>query len=291
MIEFKQIIGRGTRLFDGKDYFTIYDFVKAHLKFQDPEWDGPPQADAPCSKCGQNPCACEVPLPKPCAKCGKSPCECPKEPCEVCGQVHCVCEKKKKVKVKLADGKERSIQHMMMTTFWHPDGTPMSAQQFMELLFGKLPDFFRSEAELRALWSAPDTRAKLLQGLADKDFGNDKLLAMQQLIDAEKSDLFDVLAYVAYALPPVTRVVRADHARVYINSHFSAKQQAFLDFVLQHYVTEGVSELEQGKLNPLLRLKYHDSITDAVADLGGQPDEISKVFAGFQKYLYQAWAA
>ena len=42
MIEFKQIIGRGTRLYDGKDYFTIYDFVKAHQHFNDPEWDGEP---------------------------------------------------------------------------------------------------------------------------------------------------------------------------------------------------------------------------------------------------------
>ncbi len=286
MIEFKQIIGRGTRLYDRKDYFTIYDFVKAHLKFQDPEWDGPPQEEDACPKCGQRPCACEVMPPKPCEVCGKSPCDCPKEPCEVCGKMACICEKKRKVKVKLADGKERTIQHMMMTTFWHPDGTPMSAQQFMVMLFGKLPDFFQSEVELRNLWSAPDTRAKLLQGLADKDFGHDKLVAMQQLIDAEQSDLFDVLAYVAYALPPVTRVVRADHARVYINSRFNAKQQAFLDFVLQHYVTEGVTELEQSKLNPLLRLKYHDSITDAVADLGGKPEEIGRAFAGFQKYLY-----
>lgn len=291
MIEFKQIIGRGTRLFDGKDYFTIYDFVRAHLNFQDPEWDGPPEPDEPCLRCGQNPCACVVTPPKPCAVCGKSPCECPKEPCPVCGLIRCVCEKKKKVKVKLADGKERAIQHMMMTTFWHPDGTPMSAQQFMEMLFGKLPDFFQSEEELRALWSAPDTRAKLLQGLADKDFGHDKLVAMQQLIDAEKSDIFDVLAYVAYALPPVTRVVRADHARVHINFRFNAKQQAFLDFVLQHYVSEGVEELERSKLYPLLRLKYRDSIADAVADLGGKPEEIINVFAGFQRYLYQQTVA
>ena len=285
MIEFKQIIGRGTRLYDGKDYFTIYDFVKAHLKFQDPEWDGPPEPDESCQKCGQDPCVCEVTPPKPCAKCGQSPCECPKEPCPVCGKLACICDKKRKVKVKLADGKERTIQHMMMTTFWHPDGTPMSAQQFMELLFGKLPDFFQSEAELRALWGAPGTRAKLLQGLADKDFGHDKLVAMQLLIDAEKSDIFDVLAYVAYALPLVTRAVRADHARVHINSQFNAKQQAFLDFVLPHYVSEGVEELEQAKLTPLLRLKYRDSIADAVKDLG-KAEEIGKAFAGFQKYLY-----
>ena len=286
MIEFKQIIGRGTRLYDGKDYFTIYDFVEAHHHFHDEEWDGPPQAEEPCPTCGMRPCGCEVKPPPVCAVCGKTPCECAKEPCPVCGKVACSCEKKQKVKVKLADGKERTIQHMMLTTFWHPDGTPMSAQQFMELLFGKLPDFFQSEAELRKLWSAPDTRAKLLQGLAEKNFGHDKLVAMQHLIDAAQSDLFDVLAYVAYLLPPVTRVERANQARVHINSQFTAKQQAFLDFVLQHYVTEGVEELGQNKLNPLLRLKYHDSIADAVADLGGKPDEIGRVFAGFQQYLY-----
>ena len=143
--------------------------------------------------------------------------------------------KKQKVKVRLADGKERAIRHIMLTTLWHPDGTPLSAQQFRELLFGKLTDFFQSQAELRALGRAPDTRAKWLQGLAEKDFGHDKLVAMQPLIDAEQSDLFDVLADVACALPIVTRGVRADPARVHINSTFNAKPQAFLDFVLQHY--------------------------------------------------------
>ena len=286
MIEFKQIIGRGTRLFDGKDYFTIYDFVKAHHHFQDPEWDGEPVEPEPCPKCGSYPCVCEVVPPKPCPVCGKSPCECLEEPCSKCGQRPCECKSRKKAKVKLADGKDRTIQHMTATTFWHPDGTPMSAQQFMEMLFGKLPDFFQSEAELRALWSAPDTRSKLLAGLAEKGFGHDQLAEMQKIIDAEKSDLFDVLAHVAYALPPVTREVRADHARVFINSQFNTKQQTFLDFVLSHYVSVGVEELNQDKLKPLLLIKYHNSIQDAVADLG-KPDEISSVFAGFQKYLYQ----
>jgi len=193
---------------------------------------------------------------------------------------------KKKAKVKLADGKERTIQHMMSTTFWHQDGTPMSAQQFMETLFGKLPAFFKDEAELRAIWSSPDTRAKLLQGLAERGFGREQLAEMQKIIDAEKSDLFDVLAFVAYAFPPVTREERALKARAEISVRFSSKQQAFLDFVLSHYVREGVDELDQAKLTPLLRLKYHDSIADAVADLG-LPEEIGRVFVSFQKYLYQ----
>ncbi|CUS36777.1 putative Type I restriction-modification system, restriction subunit [Candidatus Nitrospira nitrosa] len=287
MIEFKQIIGRGTRLYEGKDYFTIYDFVKAHHHFSDPEWDGEPiepEPKKPCARCGQSPCRCEKLPPQPCGVCGKHPCACEREPCEKYGQKPCVCQKK--VKVKLADGKARTIQHMMVTSFWHPDGTPMSAQQFLEMLFGKLPEFFKSEAELRALWSVPDTRARLLEGLAEKGFGSDQMAEMQRIIDAEHSDLFDVLAHVAYAMAPLTREERAARATVEIRAHFTGKQQAFLDFVLAQYIRVGVEELSQDKLSPLLRLKYHGAIADAVADLG-KPEEIGKVFVGFQKYLYQ----
>ena len=279
MIEFKQIIGRGTRLFDGKDYFTIYDFVKAHQHFNDPEWDGPPEAEEPCAKCGKRPCVCVVTPPQECPECGQRPCVCP---CPKCKQRPCVCQKK--AKVKLADGKARNIQHMLMTTFWHPDGTPMSAQQFMEMLFGKLPEFFANEEELRVLWSEPETRKKLLEGLAEKGFGKDQLHEMQKIIDAEKSDLFDVLAHVAYALPTLSREERAAKAKVEISTHFNSKQQVFLDFVLSHYISVGVEELDQDKLTPLLKLRYHNSIQDAVADLG---NDVGKAFAGFQKYLYQ----
>jgi len=158
------------------------------------------------------------------------------------------------------------------------------------LLFGKLPDFFKNEDELREIWSAPGTRKRLLEGLAEKGFGHEQLAEMQRIIDAEKSDIFDVLAHVAYAFTPVTREVRAACARKYIYSHFSTKQQAFLDFVLQHYVQVGVEELDQEKLTPLLRLKYRDSIADAVADLG-RPEDIGNIFIGFQRYLYQGVAA
>ena len=283
MIEFKQIIGRGTRLYDGKDYFTIYDFVKAHHHFSDPEWDGEPIDPEVCGKCHAAPCVCIKEPPQPCYLCGKQPCECPKDPCPKCGQRPCIC--KNKVKVKLADGKSRTIQHMVVTSFWHPDGTPMSAQQFMEALFGRLPDFFKDEDELRALWSAPDTRRKLLEGLAEKGFGKDQLAEMQKIIDAEKSDLFDVLAHVAYALEPLTREEREDRAMAVISENFNSKQKVFLDFVLSHYVAVGVEELDQSKLTPLLKLKYHDSIADAIADLG-RPDEIGWVFSEFQRYLY-----
>src|ERR1017187_6297896 len=214
MIEFKQIIGRGTRLYDGKDYFTIYDFVHAYHHFNDPEWDGEPvdvgQASRPVHPSVPTPdrqSARPVPPPRPA-----------------------------KIKVKLADGKARTIQHMTMTSFWHPDGTPMSARQFLEELFGKLPEFLKNEAELRALWSDPDTRAKLLEGLAEKGFGRPQMAEMQKIIDAENSDLFDVLAHVAYALPPLTREERATRATLAMGTRFTTKQRIFLGFVLSQYV-------------------------------------------------------
>lgn len=151
----------------------------------------------------------------------------------------------------------------------------------------KEPDFFKGQAELRALWSDPTSRKKLQEALAEKEFGRDQLDEMQRTIDAENSDLFDVLAHVAYALPPESREERATRARRNLNGHFNTNQRLFLDFVLSHYVSDGVDELDQEKLTPLLRLRYHNSLSDAVADLG-KPDEIGRAFAGFQKYLYQA---
>ena len=268
MIEFKQIIGRGTRLYDGKDYFTVLDFVKAHHHFGDSEWDGEPIAPEGPER--------GIPTPKP----GEGE---PVDPPEPGPEPQ---HRAAKVKIKLGDGKERSVQHILVTSFWHPDGKPMSSQQFIELLYGELPEFVRDEAELRAIWSKPDTRSKLLQGLADKGFGTEQLTEMQTIISAEDSDLFDVLAHVAYALPPVLRELRAQQARLYIHSHFTNKQQLFIDFVLQHYVTTGVQELAQEKLAALLRLRYQNSIADAIADLG-QPEEIGTLFAGFQRYLYE----
>jgi type I restriction enzyme R subunit len=272
MIEFKQIIGRGTRLYDGKDYFTIYDFVKAHHHFSDPEWDGEPQEPEEVVSRAPQP-----PIEPPEPRIHNSEDETSDQP------------RGTKARIKLGDGKERSIQHMMVTSFWHPDGTPMSSQQFLELLYGKLPEFVKDEAELRSLWSSPETRSKLLQGLEEKGFGAAQLAEMQSIIDAENSDLFDVLAHVAYALQPIPREERAEHARLYIHSRFTSKQQLFLDFVLQHYVTMGVQELAQEKLTPLLRLRYQNSIADAVADLG-RPEDIGQLFSGFQRYLYQASA-
>ncbi len=286
MVEFKQIIGRGTRLFDGKNYFTIYDFVNASAKFKDPEWDGEPEEPEPCDRCDKYPCECLIEPPKPCPVCGKIPCECVKEPpglCPKCGKWPCVC--KKMVKVKLRDGKELEIVHTVDSTFWGPNGEQLTAQEFLNHLYGKLPEFFKNEAELRSIWANPITRKTLLDKLEDAGFGKDILLQLQKLIDAENSDLFDVLEFISYSIPPISREARVAAAQKNIFAPLSNEQKEFLDFVLSRYIETGVEELEQDKLPNLLELKYH-SISDATEKLGAAIG-IKELFIGFQEYLYR----
>ncbi|MDP9423375.1 MAG: DEAD/DEAH box helicase family protein [Pseudomonadota bacterium] len=263
MIEFKQIIGRGTRLFEGKDYFTILDFVKAYEHFNDPEWDGEPLEPEPPRVPRPGP---DEPVPPP---------EPPDEPLP----------KREMVVIKLADGKERRFQHIAATSFWGPDGKPMSAAQFVQSLFGVLPQLFKDENELRSLWSAPETRKRLLDGLEERGFSRDQLNSIRSVIDAEASDLFDVLAYIAYVKAPETREDRVAFRRADILGDLSPAQAEFLDFVLSQYVEEGEDELDTDKLPGLLNVKY-GSASEGVQALGGNVGDVQRTFRGFQERLY-----
>lgn len=268
MIEFKQIVGRGTRMFDGKEFFTIYDFVDAYHHFADPEWDGEPLE--PNEKPGVN---------EPPVQYGKKPPgnEGKEKPDDY--------EKPKKLKIKLRDGKEREIQHMISTSFWGADGKPISATEFMENLFGTLPDLFQSEEELRTIWSNPLTRRILLEKLEDTGFSKDDLQTLQKLVSLEKSDLFDVLEYVFNSeIRTMTREERVAAAKTTIFALLNDKQKEFIDFVLSKYIESGVEELDQEKLPILLTNKYQ-SLEDAKATLG-EVKSISEMFIGFQKHLY-----
>lgn len=265
MIEFKQIIGRGTRTFQGKDYFTIYDFVNAHENFQDPEWDG-------------NPVDVIIDPPEP--RCPNPPKD---EPTEPSGGDE-PSERPETIEIQLADGKLRSIQNITGTSFWSTDGKPMSANEFIKQLYGELPDLFKDEDELRKLWSMPDTRKTLLAELSERGYGFDILTKIRELMDAEKSDLFDVLAYIAYASNPVTRESRAVSGRGKVISEYEGKLAAFLEFVLDAYVSDGIGELDRKKLPDLLELKYR-SATEGAAELGG-PEVVAKAFVSFQRHLY-----
>jgi len=273
IIEFKQIVGRGTRPFEGKDYFTIYDFVKAYHHFQDPEWDGDPQEPTPVIPRGPRETAgdyTDPPDPDPGDDAEWNDPQPRQRP--------------QKIVIKLADGKERTIQNTIQTHFWSPDGKPIPAAEFVEKLFGDIPDLFQNETELRQLWSLPETRKALLDGLAERGYGTEQLTEISRLIDAEQSDLYDVLAYIAYTHIPITRRDRVSTRQTQIFSHYSGKQQEFIEFVLEQYIHAGVSELDREKLPHLLELKYH-ALKDAVRELGSF-ETIIQTFIGFQQYLY-----
>jgi len=287
IIEFKQIVGRGTRLFEGKEFFTIYDFVDAYQRFSDPQWDGEPEPDSPCETCGGIPCICKSRPPKVCRKCGERPCVCeksPQNPCEICSEIPCICPKK--VKIKLKDGKIREIEHTTETLFWGKDGKPISTQEFMENLFGDLPNFFKDENQLREIWSDPDTRKALLKKLNDAGYGKDKLTVVQKLINAQNCDLFDVLVYIFDSdNKPITRKIRVKMAKKTIYSSLNHDQKKFIEFVLDKYIEVGTTELEQEKL-PVLIESMYQSQEDGISKLGGDILSIKNMFIEFQQHLY-----
>ena len=300
MIEFKQIIGRGTRLFDDKYYFTIYDFVGAHKKFYDDEWDNPNPvcpicqkypcecATHPkCQKCGKWPCECKKP-PRICFVCGKNPCVCPPKPCKICGNLPCTCEKQF-IEIELGDGRKRKIKDGFD---WEErlmfDGKLITIKEFVDILVDNktLPKFFSDEEDLRNKWKNPESRNDLLLQMERDGFPLEKLNKVQEFLSMEKCDLLDVLEYLAYNTTPVERKQRVDLVRTEIIANLNSKQTDFIDFVLQQYIQQGYNQLSLENLPELIKLKY-GTINDAKAELGSV-GEISKVFIEFQKELYAA---
>lgn len=265
MIEFKQIIGRGTRLFEGKYYFTIVDFVSAYHHFSDPEWDGdpiepdltdaPPDDDSPPDNNPPDDEGDKTPRPQ-------------------------------KVKIKLSDGKEREIQSMSSTQFWL-DGKLVGVEEYLKKIFDilKLPEFFDSEDKLKELWADPTTRRELLKKLADAGCAKDDLVKLQEMINAKDSDLFDVLEYISYARTPITRRERVAKAESNIYAFLTKEEGEFIAFVLENYIKDGVDELDDGKLGELITLKYKSN-PDAERVFGGNLDKIRPLFINFQRHLY-----
>ena len=261
MVEFKQIIGRGTRLCDGKAYFTIYDFVGASRNFADPEWDGPPLEPAGTggAKGGNK---------KPDGT-GTSTVQ---EDHPEYGRI---------TVVKLGNG--RSVQIMSSRTlFYDSSGKPVSARQFIENIFHALPDFFVSEDDLRKKWGNPETRSALLKDLEARGYALESLEKAKEIINAKDSDVFDLLCHIAYGKKAITRRERAELHKQAIFENVSARQRDFIGFVLAQYVENGIMELDSANLSGLITLKY-GTPADGITQLG---HSIRETFCSFQQYLY-----
>ena len=282
MIEFKQIIGRGTRLYVGKYYFTIYDFVKAYENFQDPAWDGEPV----CPVCGNNPCTCEEGDGDGEAGGGGEACEPdfgyekkPRKKDDGGEEV----EKPERLEIRLSDGRTRRIRFIKSDMFWGADGKPISAEEFLNEMFGRMPEFYTTIEELTEKWSSPKTREELLEKMGDAGYDKEILNSIRTLIDAEDSDLLDVLEYISFNVEPIQRTERVRRAEAYV-AGLSARQQEFVRYVISLYLSEGVEELGTSKLPELLKMKY-GSTQDGIAALGGL-DIAKNTFYSFQRRLY-----
>ena len=267
MVEFKQIIGRGTRIFDGKDYFTIIDYTGATNNFYDEKWDGAPEDQETTTKPGKgtppNPPRSEPNNPK--------------------------AKKKEKVIVKLAQGRKVEIIDID-TRYVGADGTPLNAEEFLKQLVGSLPSLFKDVEQLRTIWKNPSERALLFTELENAGFGANNLKDLKSMMNAEDSDIFDVLAYLSFNTPMKTRKERV--SRVNGNEQVFAvysdfKAIDFLKFVLLRYEVDGVEELGEDKIGDLIKLSELGSIQDAKNVFGGLP-QLKQAYYQLQENIYKA---
>ena len=289
MVEFKQIIGRGTRLFDDKYFFTIYDFVGANKNFKDAEWDGDPF----CPICGNYPCTCNK--HKPCPKCGQYPCVCetpppePPKPCPYCGHLPCTCEggqPKKKIRVKLSEKRELALKTEWTETFYFGEKL-ITLEEFIKELFGRLPKYFNGPDDLRHQWENPQTRQQLLDQLAREGFVEEKLDMVRRIMGCENCDLYDILSYLAYETSPLERAKRVEIVRQdYLNS-LPEQVQQLIEFLMTQYVNNGYKEMAEDHLSTLLKMKY-GSPFDATKQLHMQIPQIRDTYFEFQRQLYKA---
>lgn len=284
MIEFKQIIGRGTRLFDGKYNFTIYDFVGATDKFKDPDWDG----EQLCDNCGNWPCTCNK-RPRPPyddnLDGGSMVREVP-DPCPVCGHLPCTCDggNSKTIKVKLSPYRRLTLK-TEWTTLIPYDDRMLTIDEFIRVVFGALPKFFKGTDDLREKWSSPDTRQAMLQLLADSGFAQEKLEMLKTVLKMDKCDLLDVLIYIMDETTPPEREQRAQIVREQYFKELTAQQKEFDAMILDYYVRNGYQQLDMGNLKQFINIKYN-SIADAKIQLGMDAKQIQAHYIELQRMLY-----
>jgi type I restriction enzyme R subunit len=267
MVEFKQIIGRGTWTFDSKDHFTIWDFVKASELFADPEWDGEPEEKIKGAGVG-----------KPEAKDAEDQ---PDEEAESEEDQNGLSEP---LVVELPSS-AHAIKYIGTTRYWLK-GESVSAGDYIKHLFGDLGKLAPDEDALRTAWRNPDRREAFLEALADQGYARDDLETLRSLVQKPDSDLFDVLAYIRFDLDPKARAERADAVREGGLSGFNEEMRAFLEGVLTSYVREGISELRTGALAPALQNRY-GGMGEARAKLG-DVRAIRDAFIAMQSSLYDA---
>ncbi|ECQ5996131.1 DEAD/DEAH box helicase [Campylobacter jejuni] len=259
MIEFKQIIGRGTRVYEGKDFFTILDFVGTTKLFYDPKWDGEKIEEL------------------------KEQDEKEKITKEHIKQTKEESKEKKSVTIHLKGTKLKVLD--ITTTYVGAQGKPLSTKEFLEFLIGKLGEYYDDEAKLREIWSDLNTRKEFLKKLENDGISKDALQDLALMFEKD-CDLYDVLAHLSFNTELKTRKERVQNVKnsSFLKSFHNEKALRLMNFLLDKYENVGIEEFEKG-LKPLIELSSLGNIKELSIEFGGI-NELMQSFATLQRELY-----
>ena len=189
-----------------------------------------------------------------------------------------------KIVITLSDGKERNIQYIKASNYIGPDGNLMTTHQFLEMLFGDLKGLVADEDQLRNIWSNPETRRRFMEQLREREYTGEVLKEVKTLVDAPDSDLFDVLGYVLFTNPPLTREQRADNVEKSGLGDVDGEMREFLLRILASYAKSGEDELSVERLTQHMKAVYGSVIEGK--DKLGEPSAVRQAYIRMQEQLY-----
>ncbi|HEF9829157.1 TPA: DEAD/DEAH box helicase family protein, partial [Campylobacter coli] len=219
MVEFKQIIGRGTRVYEGKDFFTILDFVGATKLFYDPKWDGEKIEEL------------------------KEQDEKEKITKEHIKQTKEESKEKKSVTIHLKGTKLKVLD--ITTTYVGAQGKPLSTKEFLEFLIGKLGEYYDDEAKLREIWSDQKNRERFLKALANDGVDENALKDLREIFQKD-CDIYDVLAHLSFNAEIKTRqerVLQVENGE-FLKRFQKEKAIKFIEFLLNRYQEYGIKDFD-----------------------------------------------
>lgn len=268
IVEYKQIIGRWTRVFDGKDFFTVYDFRWATTKFVDEIWDWLPEEDFEKEeKILENKNKeenFEDFLPKD----------------------EEIKEKNEKIFVKLGDNREIKIINIETRYLDPSTGKHLSSEDFLKKILGELPKLYQNEHDLRLAWVNPETREKFLKNLEYIWLDAEQIENLKKIFEAENSDIFDILAYISYGNEIKNRTERSKIAKSILEKYKSPKAKDFLQFLLELYEREWIMNFKKDGLSSKIEL-FNRWLAREIAAEFGWVQELKQAYYDLQKGIYE----
>ncbi len=259
MVEFKQIIGRGTRVYEGKDFFTILDFVGATKLFYDPKWDGEKIEEL------------------------KEQDEKEKITKEHIKQTKEESKEKKSVTIHLKGTKLKVLD--ITTTYVGAQGKPLSTKEFLEFLIGKLGEYYDDEAKLREIWSDQKNRERFLKALANDGVDENALKDLREIFQKD-CDIYDVLAHLSFNAEIKTRqerVLQVENGE-FLKRFQKEKAIKFIEFLLNRYQEYGIKDFDDG-LKPLIELSSLGNVRELADEFGGL-EILKQSFDDLQREIY-----